>query len=79
MLYPLSYEGGMPGRIATNPRRQRKRRRIRHVERLGADTIVYLAVPGVGDMVVRTGGDANPAIGAQQGVSPVPEREIRYR
>ena len=52
---------------------------VRHVERLGADTIVYLAVPGVGDMVVRTGGDANPAIGAQQGVSPVPEREIRYR
>ena len=52
---------------------------VRHVERLGADTIVYLAVPGVGDMVVRTDGDANPTIGAQQGVSPVPEREMRYR
>ena len=34
MLYPLSYEGGMPARIATNPRRPRRDRRIRHVERM---------------------------------------------
>jgi ABC-type sugar transport system ATPase subunit len=51
---------------------------VRHVERLGADTVIYLDVPGVGDMVVRTDGDANPAIGASQGVSPVAGREFRY-
>ena len=33
MLYPLSYEGGMPGRIATNPRPSYRGERIRHVER----------------------------------------------
>jgi ABC-type sugar transport system ATPase subunit len=51
---------------------------VRHVERLGADTVVYLDVPGLGEMVVRTDGDSDPAIGARQGVSPVPGREFRY-
>ena len=51
---------------------------VRHVERLGADTVIYLVVPGMGDMVVRTGGDANPAIGSSQGVSPVAGREFRF-
>ena len=51
---------------------------VRHVERLGADTVIYLVVPGMGDMVVRTGGDANPEIGSSQGVSPVPGREFRF-
>ena len=51
---------------------------VRHVERLGADTVIYLTVPGLGDMVVRTDGDANPAIGATQGVSPFEGREFRF-
>jgi ABC-type sugar transport system ATPase subunit len=51
---------------------------VRHVERLGADTVIYLDVPGLGEMVVRTDGDANPAIGSSQGVSPVPGRDFRY-
>jgi ABC-type sugar transport system ATPase subunit len=51
---------------------------VRHVERLGADTVIYLNVPSLGEMVVRTDGDANPAIGATQGVSPVTGREFRY-
>jgi ABC-type sugar transport system ATPase subunit len=51
---------------------------VRHVERLGADTVVYLDVPGLGEMVVRTDGDSDPAIGTRQGVSPVPGREFRY-
>ena len=51
---------------------------VRHVERLGADTVIYLDVPGLGEMVVRTDGDADPAIGASQGVSPQPDREFRY-
>ena len=51
---------------------------VRHVERLGADTVIYLEVPGLGDMVVRTDGDANPAIGSSQGISPFPGREFRF-
>jgi ABC-type sugar transport system ATPase subunit len=51
---------------------------VRHVERLGADTVIYLDVPGLGEMVVRTDGDANPAIGSLQGVSPIEAREFRF-
>ena len=51
---------------------------VHHVERLGADTVIYLDVPGLGGMVVRTDGDANPAIGSTQGVSPFEGREFRF-
>jgi len=51
---------------------------VRHVERLGADTVIYLDVPGLGEMVVRTDGDSTPPIGSQQGVSPVEGRDFRY-
>jgi ABC-type sugar transport system ATPase subunit len=51
---------------------------VRHVERLGADTVIYLDVPTLGEMVVRADGDSSPAIGSSQGVSPVPGREVRY-
>jgi hypothetical protein len=40
--------------------------------------VIYLVVPGLGDMVVRTDGDANPAIGSTQGVSPFEGREFRF-
>ena len=52
--------------------------KVRHVERLGADTVIYLDVPGLGDMIVRTDGDANPAIGSAQGVSPLEGRDFRF-
>jgi ABC-type sugar transport system ATPase subunit len=52
---------------------------VRHVERLGADTVVYLIVPGLGEMVVRTDGNANPSIGSTQGVTPLPDRDFRFR
>jgi ABC-type sugar transport system ATPase subunit len=52
--------------------------RVRHVERLGADTVIYLDVPGLGDMVVRADGDTNVALNSQQGVSPLPGREFRF-
>jgi ABC-type sugar transport system ATPase subunit len=51
---------------------------VRHVERLGADTVIYLDVPTLGEMVVRTDGDADPGIGSAQGVSPVAGRDFRY-
>lgn len=52
--------------------------KVRHVERLGADTVVYLDVPGLGEMVVRTDGDANPSVGSAQGVSPLSGRDFRF-
>jgi multiple sugar transport system ATP-binding protein len=48
------------------------------VERLGADTVIYLDVPGLGEMIVRADGDANPAIGSSQGVTPIEGRDFRY-
>jgi ABC-type sugar transport system ATPase subunit len=51
---------------------------VRHVERLGADTVIYLDVPGLGEMVVRADGDVSPSIGSQQGVSPLKGREARF-
>jgi ABC-type sugar transport system ATPase subunit len=51
---------------------------VRHVERLGADTVIYLDVPALGEMVVRADGDTSPEIGSRLGVSPVPEREVRF-
>ena len=51
---------------------------VRHVEQLGADTVVYLDVPALGEMVVRADGDAKPPIGSTQGVVPVAGREFRF-
>lgn len=51
---------------------------VRHVERLGADTVIYFDVPGLGEMVVRADGDTDPPIGSAQGVTPLPGREFRY-
>jgi ABC-type sugar transport system ATPase subunit len=51
---------------------------VRHVERLGPDTVIYLDIPSLGEMVVRTDGDANPAIGSSVGVSPAKGREFTY-
>ena len=51
---------------------------VRHVERLGADTVIYLDVPGLGEMIVRADGDADPAIGSSQGVTPIEGRDFRY-
>lgn len=51
---------------------------VRHVERLGADTVIYLDVPRLGEMVVRADGDNNPPIGSTQGLSPHPGRDFRF-
>jgi multiple sugar transport system ATP-binding protein len=51
---------------------------VRYVERLGADTVIHLSVPQLGELVVRTDGSANPAVGSTVGVTPLPNREFRY-
>ncbi len=52
---------------------------VRHVERLGADTIIYLDVPGLGEMVIRADGEQFPRVGSTCGASPVPGREFKFR
>ncbi|WP_026283450.1 ABC transporter ATP-binding protein [Rhizobium sp. 2MFCol3.1] len=52
---------------------------VRYVERLGADAIVYLDVPGLPSLVVRTDGDRRVEIGESLFVSPVAGKEQRFQ
>ncbi|MCC5975100.1 MAG: sn-glycerol-3-phosphate ABC transporter ATP-binding protein UgpC [Rubellimicrobium sp.] len=56
----------------------RWRARVRHIERLGADCIVYLDVDGPGAMMARVGGADPITIGQEVGVTPDPARECRF-
>ena len=51
---------------------------VRHVEHLGADAIVHLVVPDLGDLIVRTDGETALVSGAQVWASPQQAREFRY-
>ena len=84
-LYPGSAAGETCGTYGIRPEHLRLTSEnprwtgtVRHVERLGADTVIYLDVPDLGEMVVRADGDTNPPIGSLQGVSPVEGRDFRY-
>jgi multiple sugar transport system ATP-binding protein len=52
--------------------------KVRHIERLGADTVVYLDVPELQTLVVRTDGDRPVKIGETQFASPVTGKEHRF-
>jgi len=52
--------------------------RIRHVERLGADAILYLDVPELGEMVVRAEGETQFAPGMTVWANPVEGAEHRF-
>ncbi|CAH0342442.1 ABC transporter ATP-binding protein [Rhizobium sp. CECT 9324] len=52
--------------------------RIRHVERLGADALVYFKVEGLGDMVARTPGSVNFRPGETVWATPTPAAEHRF-
>ena len=51
---------------------------VRHLERLGADTIAHLEVPDLGTLVVRTNGDASISPGENIFASPLPDKEHRF-
>jgi len=51
---------------------------VRHIERLGADTVVHLDVPELRTLVVRTDGDRPVTIGQTQFASPVQSKEHRF-
>ena len=51
---------------------------VRHIERLGPDAMIYAAVPGLGDISVRTGGEVALSPGDEIGLTPHPGREHRF-
>ncbi|TRL40782.1 ABC transporter ATP-binding protein [Rhizobium straminoryzae] len=51
---------------------------IRHIERLGADTVLYLDQPDLMSIVVRVPGDAELALRQEIFVTPVPGKEHRF-
>ena len=53
-------------------------RAVRNVEGLGADTIVYLDIQGLGKIVVRTDDEMFPKVDSICGASPIPGREFRF-
>jgi multiple sugar transport system ATP-binding protein len=53
--------------------------RVRHMERLGSDAILYLDTDGVGPVTVRTDGETEITIGQTVYATPRPGREHRFR
>ena len=51
---------------------------VRHIERLGADTIVHLDVQGMGILVARIDGDRSVEMGAELWASPDEGKEFRH-
>jgi multiple sugar transport system ATP-binding protein len=51
---------------------------VRHVERLGADSIVHLAIPEMGELLARIPGSEEIAIGQTVYATPDPGRECRF-
>jgi multiple sugar transport system ATP-binding protein len=52
--------------------------RVRHMERLGADAILFVAVDGLGDLVVRTDGETDFVPGDTVHATPMEGREHRF-
>ncbi|MCZ7497294.1 sn-glycerol-3-phosphate ABC transporter ATP-binding protein UgpC [Agrobacterium tumefaciens] len=51
---------------------------VRHVERLGAETILHLHSLDVGSLTVRVTGDEVPTTGTKVFASPIPGKDIRF-
>jgi ABC-type sugar transport system ATPase subunit len=51
---------------------------VRHVEYLGADTVVYLDVPNLGELLARVSGDVQFQIGSQIWASPAEGKEYQF-
>ncbi|MFK0331934.1 ABC transporter ATP-binding protein [Rhizobium sp. NPDC090275] len=51
---------------------------VRHIERLGADSIIHLDVETLGSLLVRTNGDKTINIGDAAFASPMPNKEHRF-
>jgi multiple sugar transport system ATP-binding protein len=70
--------GIRPEHVMLSPSAGRWRGRVRHIERLGADAIVYLEVPQLGELVARTEGGTSLAPGVEVWASPQDGAEHRF-
>lgn len=70
--------GIRPEHVTLSPDGGKWQGKVRHVEHLGADTVVYLDVPGLGELVARVTGQMQIAHGDVTYASPVAEREFRF-
>ena len=51
---------------------------VRHVERLGADSVIYLRNDELGSLIARHAGETDLVTGAEVWASPMPGREYRF-
>ncbi|CAN7669471.1 ABC transporter ATP-binding protein [Rhizobium sp. LjRoot258] len=70
--------GVRPEHISLSAMEGKWRGVVRHIERLGADTVVYLDVPDLPSLVVRTDGDRPISIGETLFASPSKGKEHRF-
>jgi len=70
--------GIRPEHVALSSTEGKWQGKVRHIERLGADTVVYLDVPELQTLVVRTDGDRPVKIGETQFASPLTGKEHRF-
>ncbi|MFP5075860.1 ABC transporter ATP-binding protein [Rhizobium sp. YIM 134829] len=76
--YGCSTYGIRPEHIRLSPEKGRWQGRIRHLERLGADAVLYLDVPVLGSLVVRTAGETPFETGMTVFAEPAPDGEHRF-
>ncbi|MEK1895228.1 MAG: ABC transporter ATP-binding protein [Rhizobium sp.] len=70
--------GVRPEHISLSAMEGKWRGVVRHIERLGADTVVYLDAPDLPSLVVRTDGDRPISIGETLFASPSKGKEHRF-
>jgi multiple sugar transport system ATP-binding protein len=70
--------GVRPEHLSLSPTDGKWRGTVRHIERLGADSIVHLDVETLGSLLVRTDGDKAITIGDAAFASPMPSKEHRF-
>jgi ABC-type sugar transport system ATPase subunit len=70
--------GIRPEDIALSPTEGRWHGRVQHIERLGADAILYLQADGLGPLVARDKGDSPYQVGSDVWASPIEGTEHRF-
>jgi multiple sugar transport system ATP-binding protein len=70
--------GVRPEHISLSSVEGKWRGEVRHIERLGADTVVHLDVPGLPSLVARTDGDRELSPGQTLFASPLADKEHRF-
>ncbi len=70
--------GIRPEHLALSPTAGTWQGKVRHIEHLGADTVIYLDVPSLGELVARVAGEMAADRGDMLWASPMPGREFRF-